>query len=247
MPYSFARNGLPVRIAMSALLLAGVGFFAAMAVLVAHDSELQCIAGGTCVHAEHYPLGIERLEPLAKVTVAETMWDPGGRAVALKLVLRHADGTKTEYQGVGKNGDRAEETARELNAFLAQPIGAKTFPLREGSIPVAIFLGLVGLGALFVLPYFFTRVRVAREGNIITVVTGRWPARRQTIELPAGSIRFGAQQVIRNGEPFFSLCAERTDTGSVVELGMVSRFESVAMARVEALQGWLASVSEDRT
>ncbi|MFT3843037.1 MAG: hypothetical protein QM723_38970 [Myxococcaceae bacterium] len=241
--YSFARNGLPVRIGMTVVLLAGIGFFVAMMVLVSHHEELRCEPDARCVHVEHYPFGIDLSDALPKVTQAEVMWDPGGRSMALKLVLRHDDGSKSEYQGVGKNGERAEETARAINAFLAHPAGEKAFPLRDGSIPVAIFLGVLALAGALLVPTFFTRIRLAREGNMITVVVGRWPARRRVIELPADAVRFGTRPMVINGEPFFSVCAERTDCEAVVELGVVSRFESVAMKRVEALRAWLAGVT----
>lgn len=242
-PYSFARNGLPVRIAMTVVLLAGIGFFVAMMVLVSHHEELRCEPDARCVHVEHYPFGIDLFDALPKVTKAEVRWDVGGRSMALRLVLRHDDGSKSEYQGVGKNGDRAEETAQAINAFLANPSGEKAFPLRDGSIPVAIFLGVLALAGALLLPAFFTRVRLAREGNIITVVVGRWPARRRLIELPADAVGFSAQPVRVNGEPFFSVCAFRTDCEAVIELGVLSRFEKVANKRVEELRAWLAQVT----
>ena len=91
------------------MLLGMSGFFGTMAVVFSHDSSLECLAASGCTHVERYPLGIVVRTALAPIKKAEVQWDTGGRTRALKLVLRHADGTRTDFPGVGKNGDRAED------------------------------------------------------------------------------------------------------------------------------------------
>lgn len=226
--FVFPRYGLPARAIMT-VMLGGLGvFFAAMAVLVSHDSELSCEPSGACTHIERYPFGIEQREPVAKIASADVEWSPGGRSKALKLVLTHEDGTFTDYQGVGTNGERAERTAKAINAYLHEPKSA-TFALREGSLPVAIFLGLLALGAFVLVPSFFTRIRLRRTMQRVQVTIGRWPASRREFEFEPNvfTIRPFANPV--DGSVRFAVESGGQD------LGMVFLLEANARARAELL------------
>lgn len=226
-----ARYGRPVQALMLALLLGMSGFFATMAVLVSHDSLLECRVRAGCTHLERYPFGVVIRTPLVPIEKADVQWDTGGRTRALKLVLRHRDGTRTDYQGVGKNGDRAEDTANDLNDFLADAEApARAFALREGSIPVAGFLALLAAIGLVLISHFFSKVRLARSATGITVTIERWPAkpRRHVVPLAEASL-VGIKESIVNGEQFFKLQLERK-TGVAIELGLAFRTAERAVA-----------------
>lgn len=219
-----ARYGWPVKALMLAMLLGMSGFFGAMAVLVSHESSLECQASSGCTHVERYPLGIVVRTPLAPIKKAEVQWDTGGRSRALKLVLRHADGTRTDFQGVGKNGERAEDTANELNAVLqSNPATDRTFPLREGSLPFALFLALLAITGLVLIPHYFSKVRLSRSAAGITVTIERWPAKARRHLIPAAELaRVGLKQSTANEEQFFTVQLERT-SGPAIDLGIAFR------------------------
>ncbi len=229
--FVFPRYGLPAR-ALMTLMLGGVGvFFATMAVLVSHDSELRCEPGGACTHLERYPFGVEQREPVAKIASAGVEWSPGGRTKALKLVLTHEDGSFTDYQGVGKNGERAERTAKAINAYLQDPARGATFALREGSLPVAVFLAVLAVGAFVLVPSFFARIRLRRPEQRVQVSIGRWPAPRREFELEpvAFVVRPFANPV--DGNMRFAVESGGHD------LGMTFLLEANARARARLLNG----------
>lgn len=229
-----ARYGRPVQALMVAMLLGLSGFFGTMAVLVSHDSSLECQASSGCTHVERYPLGLGVRTPLAPIKKAEVQWDTGGRSRALKLVLRHADGTRTDFQGVGKNGERAEDTANELNAMLqSNPATDRTFLLREGSLPFALFLALLAIAALVLSPHFFSKVRLSRSPAGITVAIGRWPAKARRHLIPPGDLaQVGLKQSIANGEQFYTVQLERP-SGPAIELGIAFRSAERALEEQE--------------
>jgi len=226
--FVFPRYGLPAKAIMTVMLGAAGVFFATMAVLVSHDSELSCEPGGACTHIERYPFGIEQRAPVAKIASADVEWSPGGRSKALKLVLTHEDGSFTDYQGVGTNGERAERTAKAINAYLHEPKRV-TFALREGSLPVAIFLAVLAFGAFVLVPSFFTRVRLTRPSQRVQVRIGRWPASRREFEVEphAFTVRPIANPV--DGSVRFAVESGGHD------LGMVFLIEAKARARAELL------------
>lgn len=218
------RYGRPVQALMFALLLGMSVFLAMMAVLVSHDSFLECQARAGCTHVERYPFGIVRRTPLPPIVKAEVQWDTGGRSRALKLVLRHGDGTRTDYQGVGQNGNRAEDTANDLNGFLANDAAPeRTFPLREGSMPVALFLAVLATIGLVLISHFFSKVRLARSDTALTVTIERWPAKPRRDSVPLSELAgVGIKESIVNGQYFFTLHLERT-AGLPVDLGLSFR------------------------
>ncbi len=224
---------------MTALLLGLVGFLTPMAVLVSHDSSLECRGRTACSHREQYPFGVVKQTSLAPIQRAEVKWDTGGRSAALKLVLRHADGTTTEYQGVGKNGDRAEDTAAALNTWLASGEGEKSFALREGSWPAALFLAFLTLVGLSLVPYFFSRVRVVRTAESVTFSVERWPARprRQTVSL-GEVVHVVVDARVVNDQQFFSLWLKRAE-GPRFELGLDFRTPEKAARAQEAVEALL--------
>jgi hypothetical protein len=236
----FQRIGLVGRVLMPVLLVGMSGFFATMAVLVAHDSELDCDGDGQCVHVERYPFGFVEQTPLLPVKNAEVALDPGGRAMALKLVLNHQDGSSSEYQGVGRLGDRAERVAKELNAYLMAPRRPQTFLLRTGSMPVAIFLAVLTVLGLFLLPSCFTKVRLHLSEGILRVTVGRWPARRREHRLAIAELKgFGVRVVV---EPIkrvvFHNVEAVTAPGAWVDIGMSFHTEAGARQRADALNDW---------
>jgi hypothetical protein len=223
-----ARHGLVVRVLMTTLLVGMSSFFGAMAVLVSHDSALVCRDGTTCQHVERYPFGVVNTTPLAPLQRADVKWDTGGRAVALKLVLRHADGQTTEYQGVGKNGDRAEDTAAALNAWLSKGQGEQSFALREGSWAAALFLALLAVLGVSFVAFFFSRVRVTRTDQGVEFTVERWPARPRRLRLPLGEeARVVVDTRVVRDQWFFSLWLER-GAGPRFELGLDFRTPEAA-------------------
>jgi hypothetical protein len=230
-----ARHGLGVRVVMTCLIFGLATFLFSMAVLVSHDSALECQPRAACAHVERYPLGVVNETPLAAIQRADVRWDTGGRAAALKLVLRHADGTSTEYQGVGKNGERAEDTALAINTWLAKRETGKIFALRQGSVPVAVFLALLSLVGLGLIPYFFSKLRVARSLAAMEITIERWPAppRRHSLRQGEGA-RVTVRERVVNGQPFFSLWLERASAPGV-ELGLSFRTPERAIAEQETI------------
>lgn len=230
---TFPRYGRLAQVVMTVVLTGMAVFFTTMAVLVSHESELSC-EGPSCSHIERYPFGVVQRQSLPKIANADVEWSTGGRSRALKLVLRHEDGSFTEYQGVGKNGERAERTARAINAFLASPSEPQTHPLREGSLPFAVLLFVLALGGLLLVPTFFTRVRLERAGSQLQVHIGRWPARARALHLEVPAAGF-AGRLIPGASP------EQTFFGvevAGVELGMRFHSEAATQARVDALNQW---------
>lgn len=221
-----SRQGVVARVVMTVLMLVAATFFAAMAVLVSHDSALECQTPRSCRHVERYPFGIVNAQALPAIERAHVKWSPGGRAAALKLVLRHEDGTTSEYQGVGKNGERAEDTAERISEYLLMRGGldeTKSFALREGSLPVAIFLAVLALTALVLLPYFFARVRLVRSAQTVEIIIERWPAlpRRHTVAV-GEPVRVLIEERVATEQKFYSLHLERSDRPSV-DLGLSFR------------------------
>ena len=220
------RQGMVARVVMTALMLVAATFFGAMAVLVSHDSALECQSPRACRHIERYPFGVvqqTKLEPIERASVA---WSPGGRTAALKLVLHHEGGTISEYPGVGKNGERAQTTAEAISSYLLTTGGPEvttSFALREGSLPVAIFLALLALTALVLLPYFFARVRLVRSAQAVEITIERWPAppRRYTVAI-GEPVRVLIEERTANGQQFYSLHLERADRPAL-ELGLSFR------------------------
>ena len=227
----FPRYNPLVRTIMTLVLVGFCAFAMTMAALVSHDSELRCEPGGMCTHLERYPFGIERRASLTKIARAGVEWSPGGRSQALKLVLTHEDGSFTDYLGVGKNGERAERTAKAINAFLENPTPAATFALREGSLPVAIFLALLGFGALLFVPSFFTRVVLSRPSHRVRVRIGRWPAPNRELELESAEFTLRVTRNSLDGLEFFTVESGGHD------LGMSFFTEKPAKARVDLLNG----------
>lgn len=236
---SRARNGLVVRVLMTAMLLGVSTFFATMAVLVSHDSALVCERGAQCRHVERYPFGVVREHAMAPISRASVKWDTGGRTAALKVVVQHVDGTKTEYQGVGKNGERAEDTAAAINAYLARSEGAQTFALREGSLPVAVFLALLAMLGLVLVTYFFSRVRVVRSDEATEITVERWPAAPRRLTVRRGTGRVVINQRLVNDQQFFSLVLAREGVPNF-DLGLsfrtVERAEQERTALAAALR-----------
>jgi DNA-binding transcriptional regulator YdaS (Cro superfamily) len=218
-----ARHGLGVRVLMTLMLLGLATFIGTMAVLVSHDSALVCEPGARCRHVERYPFGVVSEHAVAPIERADVKWDTGGRAAALKVVLQHLDGTKTEYQGVGKNGERAEDTAAAINAYLARSEGAQTFALREGSLPVAVFMALLALTSLVLVPYFFSRVRVVRSPEATEITVERWPAPPARLSVQRGAAtRVVIIERIVNGQQFFTLFLAREGAPNF-DLGLAAR------------------------
>jgi hypothetical protein len=225
-----ARYGVVVRVLMTTMLVGLAGFFSAMSVLVSHESFLACTAPDACAHVERYPFGVVQSKPLSPVKRADVRWSTGGRSAALKLVLDHADGVRTEYPGVGTNGERAEDVADAVNAYLGGAQGAKEFQLRERSLPVAAFLLVLALVGLVLTPHFFTRVRLERTPSCLEVRVGRWPAKTRLEVVPLTEL--GAVAIIErvvNGQPFFGLVLERR-AGPPVDLGLSFRSDDAARA-----------------
>lgn len=233
-----ARHALVVRVLMTALIVGASSFFVAMAVLVSHDSALVC-REHSCQHVERYPFGVVSTAPLAPIQRAEVKWSPGGRARALELVLRHPDGLTTEYQGVGKNGERAEDTAAALNEWLSTGGGERSFALREGSWVAAFFLAFLALVGLVLVPYFFSRVRVTRTGEGVEFTVERWPARPRRLRLPLGEqARVVVDTRVVRDQWFFSLWLERAG-GPRFELGLDFRTPEAAEREQEVVAALL--------
>lgn len=232
------RYGPIAQVVMTVMLLAGAVFMGSMAVLVSHDSALECQGLTACQHVERYPLGIVNTSTLGPIERAEARWSPGGRAAALKLVVRHSDGTSSEYKGVGKNGERAEDTADAINAYLAGEGGTASFALREGSVPVAIFLALLAVGLLVLAPHFFTRVRLRREGRGFEISIGRWPAMPHRIEVPGGqAVAVGFDESIVNGNRFFMMWIEVAEAQRI-QLGISVRSAEAAAREHETFSAF---------
>lgn len=237
----FPRNSLFIRVFMTVMLLGVCAFFAAMAVLISHHSELRCEPDLHCVHIERYPLGIVQKEAIPRVQSAETQWSPGGRVMAIRLILNHQDGSMSEYQGVGKNGERAQRVAKELNAFLLAPGHEQVFKLREGSLPAAIFLGLLTLGGLVLLPFFFTKVRLTTTDTNVLMKIGRWPARSHRYSVPLDQFKeFSLRRSIVMEQALFTVCADQVGRPFGFDLGMSFRNQEQALQRITELDEWLA-------
>lgn len=240
---AFPRNAVIAKIVASILLLSLGAFFVPMAVLISHASELKC-EQARCVHIERYPGGIVQESPVPHVKHADTEWDPGGRSKALKLVLEHEDGSTTEYQGVGKNGDRAQRTARAINSYLADPAGAKTFQLREGSLLAAGFMLLLALVCWAFVPSFFSKVRLRTSATAMQVTIGRWPAPRRVYSVPLDELQgFALLRSVANEQEFFTLCARQSGRKEGIELGMRFHLQSSAERRMAELNDWLLTAT----
>lgn len=240
---NFDRNGFWVKASMSVLLLGMAAFMTTMSVLIVHDSSLICTQEGNCVHVENYPLGIIKQTRLPRISSVNTQWDPGGRVMAIKLVLAHEDGTLTEYRGVGKNGERAQAVAAKLNAFIEQPRGKAEFPLREGSVAASVFLLLLGLLALLCLPYFFSKVRLRVLDEELVVRVERWPVPPRLIRVSLPRVRgFDVRHLVMPLEQHFYQVGLLVDGVPVpIDLGMAFRTVAQAQERVACLNAWLTS------
>lgn len=150
-------------------------------------------------------------------------------------MLWHTGGATTEYQGVGKSGDRAEATADALNAYLAAGDAKQTFALREGSLPVAAGLALVALLGLVCISYFFSKLRVARSPAALEITIERWPAppQRHTLRHDAAP-RVTVRERTVNDQQFFSLWLEPA-SGPGVDLGLSFRTAARAAAEQETI------------
>lgn len=238
---AYWKQAVSARVVVTVLLVGMGGFFAVMAILSSHDSQLVCQPGPSCRHVERYPLGIVRETPLEAVERADVEWSPGGRVQALALVLHHAGGARSEYQGVGANGERAQSVAEAVNAWLAAPSGPRTFQLREGSAALAIFLAVLALAAFVLLPSSFAKVHLAVENGQLRITVDRWPLRARRVTLPVRAIAGFRIDVFRD-EAYRFLCffLVRSDGGDAVDLGIRLRDEAAARQRLDELEGLLS-------
>lgn len=235
------KNAPGVRAFLTLLLLAAGGFFVVMGVLSSHRSALTCTASPVrCAHHESYPLGVvfdTELAPFSRVGLREKS---GQRGTSLNLTLHHDDGSSTEYPGVGTNGDRAAEVAEQLNAFLVRPSAEATFDLRSGSIPLAVFLLLLGFGALLLVPSIFNAVKITCRGDRVTLGVGRHPLPARTHEIAladmgpiqlrprvlAGRATFALELMVRDREP--------------IDLGITLADEPAARSKAAEIEAKLA-------
>jgi hypothetical protein len=225
---------------MTLLLVAGAGFFGCMGVLVSHESELRCGTDAVCTHVERYPFGLTKTTPLPRLRRADmVLGENSSRRRAYHLALDFADGTHTEYQGVGTNGERAQATARALNDFLEHPTAAQTVHLRDNSMPVAVMLWVLALAALGLLPFFFMKVRLTRTRDQVELVVGRWPARPRRLVVPASQrLGFGLTQRVVNGERLLTVVARVEGQEAGFDLGSSFRSDARAQARLAELEAW---------
>lgn len=239
---AFPRNALFIKLFMTTLLVGMCAFFGSMVVLTTHHSELRCDPAARCVHIERYPFGVVRQVVLPRVTSAETEWDPGGRMKAIKLVLNHQDGSTSEYQGVGTNGERSQRVAKQLNAFLAAPTREQTFPLRQGSWAMGVFLGLLTLVGLVLIPFFFTKVRVTATGTDVLVRIGRWPAPSRRYSVPLNEFQeFSLKRSFVMEQELFTISANSVGSPRGFDLGLGFRNRAQALQRITELNEWLAN------
>lgn len=242
---AFPRNALVIKVIITILLLGACTFFGSMAVLITHHSELKCSSGSQCVHIERYPFGVVRETVIPRVMSAETEWVPGGRVRAIKLVLNHQDGSASDYHGVGTNGERAQQVAKQLNAFLAAPAHEQAFPLRQGSLAAGLFLALLTLVGLVLIPALFTKVRVTATGTNVLVKIGRWPAPSRRYSVPLDKLQdFSLKRSIIQGQEFFSVCANQDGRWYGFDLGMGFRNQEQALQRITELNEWLANATQ---
>ena len=233
------RNGALVKVLKTLLVGGGAAFFLSMAVLVCHHSSLVCDAELNCTHLETYPFGIERGQALTTISAAETLWDPGGRQMAIKLALNHTDGSTTEYQGVGKNGERAQKVAAAINAFINAPSAPQTFALREGSIGVGVFLVLMALLGLCALPYVFSKIRLRAEGGVLSVIIERRPLPPRKLQSPLQRVAgLTLHRMTMMDQEFFNVTMALVG-GDSVDLGLRFRSAEQAQQRLKEMDAWL--------
>lgn len=232
------RNGVPVKVLMTLLVGAASLFFGAMALLISHSSLLDCTGNLQCIHVEKYPLGFEQREPVAKFESAETEWDPGGRQMAVKLVLNHADGTTTEYQGVGTNGERAQSVAAAINKFIKEPKERQRFALRDGSIAGGIFMALLALVAMSVVPYFFSKMRFRSAQGVLALSIERWPIRPRRFRWPIDQVAgLRLHRTVMMQQEFYKVVMDVGD--EAVDLGLGFRSPQHAEKKLAEINSWL--------
>ena len=251
---SFHRFGPVKRWLLTALVVGCAAFFSVMTGLTSVDSWLRCERAGPaarCALHEDYPGGVARTTPLpplrdARAEVRHTR-GRGGVRRHLVLVLDAADGTTTEYPGVGKSGARAEGVAAGVSAFLqGEEAGPRRWRLRESSYAATLLMAACALGALFTVPIWFRRVRVAFDPRerAVRVRIGRWPARAREWSLPLADIARAERATAQdsNGELYSARLVLRDGAcPGDGDVGLMHRRAAGADAVVRALDGALGA------
>ncbi len=238
--YQTSLYSVGVRVFLFGLLASGAIFFSAMAVLASHDSSIRCTGRSQCTHVETYPFGMERKEDLAEIVGADTQWSPGGRTMAIKLVLTHVGGVTTEYQGVGRNGVRAQKVAAALNQFIQQPQGAGTFSLREGSMVASAFLVFLTACSLLLISSIASKLIIERREGAVVMTVQRWPRPPRVHQFArAGLMGFVLRPIVSAGMQTFRVDLVHND-GSGADVGMAFGNAQAAEVRVAELNAWLA-------
>lgn len=239
----FPKIGGVMRIVVTLVIVCTSVFCVVMGIFMTQSSELTCTNGTDyCLRQTLYPFGISFQEPVPafqRVSL-RTVHDKHG--TSLDLILHHADGTATDYSGVGKNGDRAARTMQAIEAYMASPQGTRSFPLRSGSTPLgamAIALGLLLLLAVFP---FFNNVYFTRRGDELVVRVERRPLAAREVVVPVASVE--TVQVISKtsaGQTVFAvtLCVRDREP---IDLGLGGRSWGYARMRAQALGEQLAPV-----
>ena len=240
------KSGRLARAVLVLLLVGGCGFLVAMGVFVSQASELSCREGTErCVRRTHYPLGISFEEPVAAFQRVSVRQKSGRRGTSLDLTLHHADGTATEYPGVGTNGDRAAATAEAIERYMAAPGSEeRIFALRSGSRPLGIGMLVLGLLGLVLLPGIFNSVIFTRQADQIAIRIERRPRRAEEVVVTVADAegvravwkRVGTQEVC----VLLFVVRERPP----IELGIGFHREDHAQARARALEEELAPLLE---
>ena len=244
--YQASLYSLGQRVFLFGLLASGAIFFSAMALLALHDSSIRCTGRSQCTHVETYPFGIERKEDLAEIVGAETQWSPGGRTMAITLVLTHAGGMTTEYEGVGRNGARAQKVAAALNQFIQQPQDAATFSLREGSMAAGVFLIFLTACSLLLMSSIASKLIIEiRQGEVVMTVQ-RWPRPPRVHQFALAGLKgFVLRPIVSTAMQTFRVDLVHND-GSGADVGMAFGNAQAAEVRVAELNAWLALQSTAR-
>lgn len=236
------RHSMTAKMMMSTLVGAAIIFFVAMAILISHSSLLECSNNLQCTHIERYPFGIERREALKEMVSAETQWAPGGQQMAVKLVLNHADGSTTDYQGVGTNGEHAQKVARALNAFISAPEATAQFALRAGSVGASILMAALALLGALAVPYFFSKLRLQLHGNVLGAVIERWPIAPRRFQWTLGQpVTLRLERKVSLDQEFFLVMLV---VGSqTIDLGLAFRNAPAAQKRLAEINTWLQTAA----
>lgn len=242
---SVARLGPVARPSLVVLVAGMSAFLMVMGVFVSQNNELVCTAQPvTCERVETYPFGVEIRTALGSFEHASTRVKQGRRGgTSLDVVLHHADGTETEFSGVGKSGARAVETVEVLNAFIAAspsnraPIAVQ---LRSGSIAMSIILLLLGLGALVFLPSAFSRVTFKSLGEQVQIRIGRWPIPATEHVVPCAALGPLEVRLVGTGRQMRYQLFVLVENAEAVDLRIASAAESGVRKKLSEVEAILA-------